>query len=325
MNAELSAIDPRCMDQAGSVAPQRAPASAPSRRSRRGVALVHTARAAVAAALAILSLATPSETAAQARARTPQVEVKLLPETRSVHPGEPFRVAIRFAVARGWHVYWTNPGESGLPTEVRWELPRGFGAGDSRWTHPERLEVYSSVVHAYRGEAVVVTEIRPPPRAAAGGRAELRAHLTWGVCREVCIPQEARVSVRLPVRASTPRASRAWRSTVMPAEARLPEALPGWRLRAWRTEGGVVLRVLPAPGRSLPPGPITFFPADGWAGAAVVAAGAEGGVELSLRGAKPGDAAARLRGVLVAPSGWGAGGRVPALLVDVPLEGAEAP
>lgn len=112
---------------------------------------------------------------------------------------------------------------------------------------------------------------------------------------------------------------------VAPAEARVPRAVPGWRLRAWRTESGVTLRVLPARGGSLPPGPITFFPEDGWAGAAVVAEGTAGGVELSLRGAEPGAGPARLRGVLVARSGWDAGGRFPALVVDAPLEAEAVP
>lgn len=271
-------------------------------------------------------LLSPALLPAQTRARTPQVEVTMLPETRSVRPDAPFRVAIRFAIAPGWHVYWTNPGESGLPSEVRWELPRGFRAGPPRWTHPERLEVYASVVHAYRGEAVVITEIHPP-RDWSGKRAEVGARVAWGVCREVCIPQEARLSVRLPVRTRALRPSPAWRSMVTSAEARVPRTVPrsapGWRLQAWRTESGVTLRVLPAPGGSLPPGPITFFPEDGWAGAAVVAEGTAGGVELRLRGATSGDGPARLRGVLVARSGWGAGGQVPALLVDAPLEGAD--
>lgn len=277
----------------------------------------------VAGLLLTSALLAPALLPAQTRARTAQVEVTLLPETRSVRPDAPFRVAIRFAIAPGWHVYWTNPGESGLPTSVRWELPRGFRAGASRWTHPERLEVYSSVVHAYRGEAVVITEIHPPPKAA-GGRAELRAHVTWGVCREVCIPQEARLSVRVPVRTGTPRTSTAWRSRAAPGEARVPRTVSGWRVRAWRTERGVRLRVLPEPGRSVPSGAITFFPEDGWAGAAVMTEGTAGGVELWLREAQPGDGPVRLRGVLVARTGWDGRGRVPALVVDAPVEAAAA-
>ncbi len=40
---------------------------------------------------------------------------------------------------QNWHVYWRNPGDSGLPPEVAWTLPAGFSAGPLQWPAPSRI------------------------------------------------------------------------------------------------------------------------------------------------------------------------------------------
>ena len=45
----------------------------------------------------------------------------------SVAAGEPLWVGLDLSLAPGWHSYWRTPGDSGLPTTIRWKLPEGFG------------------------------------------------------------------------------------------------------------------------------------------------------------------------------------------------------
>ncbi|TMG83842.1 MAG: thiol:disulfide interchange protein, partial [Betaproteobacteria bacterium] len=66
------------------------------------------ARFLVAAALALPAVAAP--------VRTAHVEAELVPEQTALAPGRPLTVALRLVMERGWHTYWQNPGESGLPT-----------------------------------------------------------------------------------------------------------------------------------------------------------------------------------------------------------------
>lgn len=56
------------------------------------------------------------------------VTVTLIGETTNVVPGRPFQVALRQQIKPGWHTYWSNPGESGLPTTISWSLPKEFAA-----------------------------------------------------------------------------------------------------------------------------------------------------------------------------------------------------
>src|SRR2546430_13979446 len=82
----------------------------------------------VAAALALPAVAAP--------VRTAHVEAELVPEQTALAPGRPLTVALRLVMERGWHTYWQNPGESGLPTTLAWKLPNGLSAGPIQWPPP---------------------------------------------------------------------------------------------------------------------------------------------------------------------------------------------
>ena len=66
----------------------------------------------------------------------PRVRVDLVSEVRSVAPGATFWVGVRQRIAPGWHTYWVNPGDSGEPMTIDWQLPPGFSAGPLAWPHP---------------------------------------------------------------------------------------------------------------------------------------------------------------------------------------------
>ena len=74
---------------------------------------------------------------AAARAQDP-VKLELLSDVSAIEPGASFKVAVRAEIDEGWHIYWNNPGESGLPTLVTWTLPEGFEAGPLNYPVPHR-------------------------------------------------------------------------------------------------------------------------------------------------------------------------------------------
>ena len=54
------------------------------------------------------------------------VKVKLLADVTSVEPGKPFTIGVNFKMSPGWHIYWINPGDSGMATQVEFSLPAGI-------------------------------------------------------------------------------------------------------------------------------------------------------------------------------------------------------
>jgi len=102
---------------------------------------------ALLAPLLVLAAAEPSATAG------PHVTASLAAERAWIQPGKAFSVGLRLQMDPEWHTYWKNPGDSGLPTRIRWTLPAGFEAGPIAWPSPERFATGPLASYGYDGEA----------------------------------------------------------------------------------------------------------------------------------------------------------------------------
>jgi hypothetical protein len=82
------------------------------------------------------------------------VRASLVAEADAAQPGRSLLVGFRLEMEPGWHTYWRNPGDSGLPTKVRWELPEGFSAGELQWPRPIRFATGPLVSYGYEHEVL---------------------------------------------------------------------------------------------------------------------------------------------------------------------------
>ena len=167
----------------------------------------------LAAALVVGMLAGSGLAAEPARAPTvkapnppgpPKVSVTLLGEAASIEPGASFWVGVRQRIAPGWHTYWTNPGDSGEPPTVDWALPAGWTAGPLVFPQPERMPVGPLVSYGYTNEVVLPTQLTAPAGLPTGALVTLRGRAAWLVCEKICIPEEADLTLTLPVATGKP-------------------------------------------------------------------------------------------------------------------------
>ena len=133
-----------------------------------------------------------------APAGAPKVRAELVSEVAAAAAGSTFWVGLRQEIAPGWHTYWMNPGDSGEPARIEWELPPGFAAGEIAWPHPERIPVGPAMSYGYSREVVLPVLMTVPASLVVGERIALRGRMSWVVCDKVCIPEEARVELALP-------------------------------------------------------------------------------------------------------------------------------
>lgn len=131
------------------------------------------------------------------------VEASLIAETRSIVPGQPLHLALRQEIQPGWHTYWTNPGDSGLPTTIDLTLPPGFMAGAIVWPTPQRFASGPVVDYGYEHEVILPVTIETPATLQAGVDISLKAHISWLVCSDTCIPEDAELTMSIPVSAMT--------------------------------------------------------------------------------------------------------------------------
>lgn len=130
------------------------------------------------------------------------VTARLVPELASAAPGTTLWVALHLDIAPGWHTYWRNPGDSGLPTEIAWTLPVGFSAGEIVWPVPERFVVEGLGNYGYRDAVDLLVPIAIAPDVNPGDTARLDAAVSWLVCSDICIPGDAKLTLTLPVAAA---------------------------------------------------------------------------------------------------------------------------
>ncbi|MDA1299596.1 MAG: protein-disulfide reductase DsbD family protein [Proteobacteria bacterium] len=128
----------------------------------------------------------------------PRVVATLLAEVSHIRPGETFWVGVHQQIDPGWHTYWRNPGDSGAPTTLTWQLPAGFSASDIRWPYPERIPYGPLMNFGYHDEVLLLVAITVPVELASS-EVTLRADGTWLVCEEICIPESGVLELTMPV------------------------------------------------------------------------------------------------------------------------------
>ena len=126
------------------------------------------------------------------------VKASLLSNTSAVVPGQPFEVGVLLEMAPGWHTYWEYSGDAGLPTDIAWNLPAGFQAGSIQWPIPEaKLEPGDIQTYAYSNRVLLPVKITPPDEVSES--ITLKADISWLVCKDTCVPGDAKVEISLPV------------------------------------------------------------------------------------------------------------------------------
>lgn len=159
--------------------------------------------------------------------RTEHVEAELVAERTAWLPGAINWVALRLKPEQGWHTYWRNPGDSGLPTTLQWSLPAKWNAGDIHWPYPSVHRLGELVNYGYGEETLHLVPVEIP-RIAAQGRASVQALAKWLVCSDICIPGQAELELSLPL-SEIATADPVWSLRFQETRQRLPrpEPLPG--------------------------------------------------------------------------------------------------
>jgi DsbC/DsbD-like thiol-disulfide interchange protein/cytochrome c biogenesis protein CcdA len=134
------------------------------------------------------------------------IEPALVAEGRAP-PGGEVELAIHMRTNPGWHGYWLNPGDAGLPMEVKWQLPPGFSMGPLRYPVPTRLTTAGIMNYVYEKDYAVLVRLKVPE--GASGTVPIRASATWLACTDkICVPEKGEFALELPVGTGVPGRAR---------------------------------------------------------------------------------------------------------------------
>ena len=178
------------------------------------------------------------------------VTVELIAETTVVVPGERFNVALDFKLEPHWHLYWKNPGASGLPVEIEWQLPAGLSAGEIQWPAPERIELGGLMNYGYEDAVTLIVPIEAAQDFELGSAVPIQAEVSWLACEEFCMPGDASLSLALTAGAEAVKSGEA--PAFEAARARLPGVTAPWRVTAVIEGQDLVLTIEQVDGSAIP-------------------------------------------------------------------------
>ena len=156
---------------------------------------------------------------------TDNVEARLVAEVNAAEPGSTILVGLHKIIRPHWHTYWRNAGDAGEPTQITFNGPDDFAASEFIWPLPSMIDVGGVLTnYGYENEVLLPLELTVPADARPGETLTLDAYATWLVCEDICIPEDATLTLDLPIAAEAEPDSR-WGRTLEADVAEAPRDL----------------------------------------------------------------------------------------------------
>jgi suppressor for copper-sensitivity B len=129
------------------------------------------------------------------------VRLRLIAGGATADGGEGLNLGLHFQLQPGWKIYWRSPGEAGYPPAVDWSGSQNLAEVSIDWPVPHRFSLFGVETFGYSDEVVLPIDAL----AERSGKAvQLHANVDYLTCKEICIPQQAELSLDLPEGGSAP-------------------------------------------------------------------------------------------------------------------------
>lgn len=166
--------------------------------------------------------------------KTNHAIAELVSEFTSAQAGSKPWIGLRLEMEKHWHTYWRNPGDSGLPTKVIWELPSGWKISEPKWEIPQRIPLPPIVNLGYSNETLLGYELEIPSGVKTG-EYFLHGKASWLICKEECIPEKADLQLKITVANGEKKTGPAYRM-FQKLRTEQPIALPSGAFLALRMQ-----------------------------------------------------------------------------------------
>lgn len=118
-------------------------------------------------------------------------DIQIITTHQQAIPGEPVSAALHMELAEGWHVYWKNPGDSGLPPEINWQSAEGVAISDFSWPAPHLQPLPPLMNYGYEDSLTLPFSVTLDEGYTPGDEIRLKGEAEWLICKEVCVPDSA--------------------------------------------------------------------------------------------------------------------------------------
>lgn len=115
----------------------------------------------------------------------PLAQAVLVVDSFSPEKDSIIAVGVLIKLKEDWHIYWRNPGDSGLPTDIDFTLPAGVVASEIKFPTPKIFYSDEIVNYGYDKEVLLIAELTIP-QSYTEKHLNITAKLTSLICKDLC-------------------------------------------------------------------------------------------------------------------------------------------
>jgi thiol:disulfide interchange protein len=177
--------------------------------------------------------------------------VEILPLYNEAVKGEPFPIGIYLQSDPGWHTYAHPSGDSGMPTSVTWDLPKGVVASDIDWPKPKAFSEEGLTTYGYEGSVLLPVSLTLDATSDLKSTLPLKGTVEWLECNTVCLPQSFDFELHIPVvenvakQTINPKATALWPEMASFNSTHQAKPNAFWLMILWAFLGGLILNFMP--------------------------------------------------------------------------------
>lgn len=176
----------------------------------------------MAAAVAAVATTAATSPSASPWVASHNSKARLVSGTVDLDGAPTLLAGVQLRMEQGWKTYWRSPGDSGVPPSFDWSGSKNLKRAELLYPAPHRFADGDGTALGYSEEVVFPVKIIPE---RAGEPVELTLAFDFGICMDLCIPNEVSLGLTLQADAAGKHGDAL---LIESALARVPkEAAPG--------------------------------------------------------------------------------------------------
>lgn len=120
------------------------------------------------------------------------LQARFVSAVNGVKEAGDFKAALHVDLAEGWHTYWREPGDAGLPPRFEWSGSENIKSVTLHWPSAVEKDEHGFKVNAYTDEVAFPLDV---VLETLGAPVALKLKTDIMVCKDICIPQTLELSL----------------------------------------------------------------------------------------------------------------------------------
>lgn len=125
-------------------------------------------------------------------------EARLVVDSFSPKKDSVISIGVLISLKDDWHIYWRNPGDSGMPTDIEFNLPNGITAYEIKFPVPETFTADEIVNYGYSHQVLLMSELFIPSEYPQK-EISITAKLTSLICKDLCKAFDTTITIKLDI------------------------------------------------------------------------------------------------------------------------------